>query len=261
MDKRRSLGVDESRIDQDGFEKLAPFFELLHPGRQDDVAFYSRMVTPAVHRILDLGSATGVLTLPMEDRRRVFNGRRGYTVGLDTSPAMVALARRASAPILWVVGDMRRPPLNAAFDLITCGLNTVQHLLTDEDMLAMLSSVRRLLAHGGQFVFDLFNPMPSYLRPERNRAYVRTVAYNGITFDLLENTSYDQTTRILRLEWPLPASQGRAPRVAKFRMRQYTPQQMQLLLAAAGLVVAEVSGDFGGCPVDIAAPRQVYRCT
>jgi len=143
---------------------------------------------------------------------------------------------------------------------LTCGLNTLQHLLTDQNVSTLLSSVRSLLAPGGRFVFDLFNPMPQYLQPVRKGELVRTIEFGGRSFDLLENTSYDESTRILHVEWLLPVPAGQTSSVARFRMRQYAPSRVQSLLAASGLQVTEAAGDFVGGTLGSASVRQVYCC-
>lgn len=213
------------------------------------------MVGGDIHRILDIGCGTGVLTYALEQARPA----RGYCVGLDASRAMLAEAQRQQSDILWIEGDMRAPPLFGRFDLVTCGLNTFQHLLSDEDALDMLRAVAALLAPSGIFAFDLFNPDPTYLQPSRLGAPVRTVDAPGGRFDLTEDTRYDAESRILSILWRLPDAQGAACE-ACFHMRQYWPTDVAALLREAGLEILAAEGGFASESLDAQAVRQVYRC-
>ena len=57
-----------------------------------------------------------------------------------------------------VHSDMRQFNLGSTFTLATIPFRPFQHLLTMEDQLACLASIRRHLRAGGRLVFDLFNP-------------------------------------------------------------------------------------------------------
>lgn len=250
-----STRPDGTWSEMDGYSKLAPFYEDIHPGRAIEVDYYRNIVSNDVRTILDIGCGTGVLTYPLDAARRQRSGR-GCTLGLDASPAMLGQARARPNDIIWIEGDMRRPPLWGRFDLITCGLNTVQHLLSDEDALAMFLAVTDRLAPEGIFAFDLFHPDPAYLQPLRKGAFVRSVRTEEGCFDLTEDTRYDAASRILSIVWRLPGDSGSAP----FRMRQYWPEHVAALLRGAGLEIVAAHGGFASEPIGPAARRQVYRC-
>jgi SAM-dependent methyltransferase len=253
-----TCGVD-MWSEMDGYSKLAPLYEAIHPEREEEVEYYRSLVTDDVHTILDIGCGTGVLTFPMDAARSAHGAGEGYSVGLDASPAMLAQARRRASAIRWVDGDMRKPPVFGSFDLVTCGLNTFQHLLSDADALAMLRAVAERLAPAGIFAFDLFHPDPTYLRPSRQGAFVRSVRIADSDFDLVEDTHYDPVNRILSIVWRLPGAQG-GGHDAPFRMRQYWPGHVTALLAEAGLEVVAAHGGFRGESLGPGASRQVYRC-
>lgn len=242
----------------DGYSVLAGFYEDIHAGRSAEIDYYVGLVTDDVCNILDIGCGTGVLTFPLEAARRARPSQSGCCIGLDASPAMLAEARRRESGIVWVEGDMRSPPLFGSFDLVTCGLNTFQHLLSDADALAMLRAVAERLAPSGVFAFDIFHPDPMFLVPSRERAFVRAVQSEQGSFDLIEDTRYDPESRILSILWSLPSGGGSSD--ATFRMRQYWPEHVAALVAQAGLAIEAVHGGFRGEPLGAGQARQVYRC-
>lgn len=253
-----SICSESPGSETDGYSILARFYEDIHPGRSAEIDYYVGLVRDDVCDILDIGCGTGVLTFPMEAARRARPSVEGCCIGLDASRAMLAEARRRESRIVWVEGDMRWPPLFGSFDLVTCGLNTFQHLLSDADALAMLRAVAERLAPGGIFAFDIFHPEPSFLVPSRERAFVRSVQSGQGSFDLIEDTRYDSESRILSILWSLPSGDGSAE--AAFRMRQYWPEHVAALVAQAGLAIEAAHGGFRGELIGAGQARQVYRC-
>ena len=100
-------------------------------------------------RLLDVGCGTGKSFMPML--------ARGYeVVACDISPAMVGRARRrsglADADVL--VADMRDLPRLGTFDLATCLDDSLNYLLSDEELEGALAGVARNVRAGGLFIFD-----------------------------------------------------------------------------------------------------------
>ncbi|MFE9765390.1 class I SAM-dependent methyltransferase [Streptomyces sp. NPDC005808] len=87
-------------------------------------------------------------------------GRCGHRVtGSDISPVAVGRAAREAAlrevRLPAAVADMRQLPFaDAAFDVVLCADNALPHLLTEEDVLAALAEMRRVLRSGGLLVIS-----------------------------------------------------------------------------------------------------------
>ena len=86
--------------------------------------------------------------------------RRGYhVVASDISEDMLSAAdRKANAqnlPIRFVLQDMRRSVMYAQKDLYLCLLDSMNYLLTKDDILSALSSAKSCLKPGGLFIFDM----------------------------------------------------------------------------------------------------------
>jgi SAM-dependent methyltransferase len=119
-----------------------------------DVDFYRGLAREAGGPVLELGCGTGRVLLPI--------ARDGIAcTGLDSSEAMLEELRRKNPPenLRLVAGGMESFDLAPdRFALIFSAFRAFQHLLTIEDQLACLDAVRRHLAPGGLFAFDVFAP-------------------------------------------------------------------------------------------------------
>jgi ubiquinone/menaquinone biosynthesis C-methylase UbiE len=85
---------------------------------------------------------------------------RGYAVtGVDRSLEMLRLAReKATEADHWIEfleQDMRTLSLEGQFDLATCWFDSLNYLLSMEDLRACYSGVFRALNPGGLFMFDM----------------------------------------------------------------------------------------------------------
>lgn len=108
-------------------------------------------------RMLDLACGTGTLALLMASE--------GWqVVGVDASEAMLAQARaRARHAIIadavtFIHGDMRQiAPLIApqSFDLVSCMFDSLNYMVSEDDLAACFRSVAYALAPGGLFVGDM----------------------------------------------------------------------------------------------------------
>jgi SAM-dependent methyltransferase len=101
------------------------------------------------NRLLDVACGTGLSFLPMLER--------GWQVtGCDLSPAMIEVARaKVGDEVELQVADMRDLPLLGEFDLIWSLNDSLNYLLSVEEMRSALRSMARNLAPRGILLFDL----------------------------------------------------------------------------------------------------------
>lgn len=129
-----------------------------------------------VRTVLDLGCGTGTHALCLAER--------GYrVVGVDRSEEMLRLARAkhdSSRPVPeteFLAGDLRSLDLGRRFDAVLMMFAVLGYQLDDAAVRASLASVRRHLAPGGLFVFDVWHG-PAVLA-ERPSERFKTIEQDG----------------------------------------------------------------------------------
>lgn len=146
-----------------GYEEygaVADLYDWVVPYRgRPDISFWVDAATDAGSPVLEIGCGTGRVLIP--------SARAGVdVVGLDASPQMLAVCRErlrqehaaVQSRVELVQADMRAFELGRQFTLATLPFRPFQHLVTVEEQLSCLMSIRRHLIAGGRLVLDLFNP-------------------------------------------------------------------------------------------------------
>ena len=221
--------------------------------------FYVDLARQQAGAVLELACGTGQLTIPI-----ALDGRP--IVGLDQSQRHADVAKRraseAGASVTFVQGDMRDFALGREFNLIFVARNSLLHLLSTEDLLAALTAVRRHLAPDGVFAFDIFNPNVGLLaRPPGQRFPVMEV--NTATFGPLsvETTNdYDAATQVNRGTWYISTPEKRDAWIVPLVLRSIFPQELPLLLSAAGLELVSRFGELSRAPFGSGSRVQVCLC-
>lgn len=180
-------------------------------------------------------------------------------VGLDLSPAMLAVAREKNdgmSNVHWVHGDMRSFDLGQAFGLAIIPGHSFQNIVEAADQVAALRGIRRHLVPGGLLVVHLDQPEIDWLGDlTRDRAGVFEASDHfvhpktGRPFRTLQAWSYEPATQtaISHKVWEELGPDGevvdRLDR-GEIRLHVVFPFEMEHLLARAGLAVEAVYGDF-----------------
>ena len=131
------------------------------------ISFSVRMV-PYLQRLLELHPVEGRTLLELACGTGTvaiaFAGAGWRVYGVDGSAEMLAQARAKAEgmglgtqgnPPIWSQQDMRRFVLPERVHLATCLYDSLNYMLTSDDLLAVFRSVQDALLPGGLFLFDM----------------------------------------------------------------------------------------------------------
>ncbi len=221
--------------------------------------YYAELAGRASGEVLELACGTGQLTVPLASE-----GVR--ITGLDLSEPMLSVASERAADrkvsVKHLRADMRNFDLGRRFALIFIARNSLLHLHSTEDILATFAMVRRHLAPGGMFAFDIFNPKVRLLaRPPDQRFPVMQVETKSFgTLSVEETSDYDAAKQVSFGCWYVSAPGRPDAWVLPLALRSIFPQELPLLLAAGGFHLQSRAGDVDHTRFDSSSRSQVCLC-
>jgi SAM-dependent methyltransferase len=243
------------------FYSHAKIYDLMFPGSGPAVEFYRAQAERQGGSVLELGCGTGDKVLPI-----AAGGRP--CVGVDLSADMLAEARRKAfergVAVEWVQGDMREFDLGRTFDLVFIAANSLLHLHDAASLASCFESVRKHLAPGGRFVFDVFNPSVGLLsdadgvRRARDSLSFVDPDRGDVSVDVAER--YDAAVQVTYGTWYFSTVAEPDFVVAPLDIRSIFPQELPLLLALGGMRLVDRFGDWTGQPFTGGAPLQLCIC-
>src|SRR5262249_11300382 len=130
---------------------------------EEAVSFLVELLAGTDGRLLELGSGTGRLLLPLAEK--------GLSVqGIELSPEMVERMREKPGgdAIEGRVEDMSTFGLEDRFDLVLLADNTLFSLTTQERQVECLERAVAHLAPGGRLVLECYAPYPMTKLPAKN---------------------------------------------------------------------------------------------
>jgi SAM-dependent methyltransferase len=233
---------------------VPPLYDLIiQPGPCE--RFYRDLANRVGGPILELACGTGRLTIPL-----ALDGHE--IVGLDASHAMLRSARgKANAEgveITFVHDDMRSFELDRRFALVIISCNSLAHLTTNEELKSCLHTVARHLDSGGLLAFDIVNPnLRELLRPQTQSVRLDVGRNPSAAVAVEEVATYDPVQQIRVAQWRILDKTDCSREIAPLRLRVLYPQELPLLLNAAGFELAARYGDFNGNPLSSQSLNQI----
>ena len=230
----------------EAYERLGPLYDRWCAGVDHDIPFYVLACEAATGPIIELGAGSGRIAVEL-----LRHGHR--VIALDAAPAMLAQAERRARRydvgdrLEVVVGDLREPPELPPSDRVIAPFRTFMHLSGDDERRRALTAAAGLLAEGGQFVFDVFEPSTADIRATHDRWIARR---EGIS----ERPLWDSAERRLELEVRLPG------RIVPMTLEWLSAAEWRALCADAGLTVVAGYAGFEGVGLNDQTGDQVYVC-
>jgi SAM-dependent methyltransferase len=179
---------------------------------------------------LDLACGTGLAT-------EFFRSRGWNSVGLDASLPMLSVARRR-VPHL-VAADFRALPFRGTFTRITCLYDSLNHVKSRADLVAVFRNVRRVMSERSMFFFDMNHPDIYPAVWGMKEPYVAS----GSNFHLEMATAFrrrDATGLALISGWALLAGGHRVEISERQEQRAYSEREIVESLGEADLTPVEV---------------------
>ena len=178
-----------------------------------------------VETVLDLGCGTGNHAIPL--------AARGYRVtGLDGSPEMLRYAEENAPSAELVLGDARSFRSPSAYDAVVSVFDSLNHVMTLEELTVVFVNVHASLTGSGSFVVDLNMEAAYKARWHSTAAIVKD--------DLVCATkaSYDPEEGIGRMDITIvELSHGEWRRSdLTLRQRRYSVKEVRAALVQVGFV-------------------------
>jgi SAM-dependent methyltransferase len=236
---------------RDYYHRILPFYDAELADRGDGGFWTWAAGAPRPAQVLELGCGTG--------RATVFLARSAArVVGFDLSPELVAVARRKLAGqgnVELFAADLRDLALREHFDLVTAVDDPFSHLTGDEDRARAFTAAVRHLAPGGRFLLDAawFSPearkkaagSEGLVREHSVRRPPGGLAGAPGGGDLMVHQVWhcDPDSRVCSARFEYRTA-DRPAAAASFPARLWSLSELTARARAAGLVVAELWGDY-----------------
>jgi ubiquinone/menaquinone biosynthesis C-methylase UbiE len=223
--------------------RLAAVYDLDNPWAQDN-EFYLALAEAGPCRVLDLGCGTGALCCALAER--------GHSVtGVDPAGPMLAIAakRPCAEKVEWIRSRAEDYRSKNRFDLIVMMGHVFQILLTDEQALAVLGTMRRHLKAGGTAAFETRNPNIDWARVWGTHAPVVHTLSIGNVRETLQITSESGELISFQQKFEFPDVTLTSSSTLRFLSRT----RIEALIARSELVTRELFGDWDRSPFE---PKQ-----
>ncbi len=247
------------------YDNWAEVYDSIYSYVREDVPFYVSEATKSGGPVLEMGCGTGRVTVPIAQSRV-------DVVGLDNSMSMLDVARRKAQQIKsrqgeieFVQGDMRDFSLGKKFPLIVIPFRGFLALMTVEDQIRCLSTIKKHLEPDGRLIFNVFVPNLEMLVEDEDTAFhLRDVTdpTTGRQLVLWQQTRVDNFNQVLSVRIIVDELDlnGMVPSrfYRDYQIRYAHRLELLHLLERCGYDVVDLYGDFDYSPFDEDSEEMVW---
>ncbi|MCB0081153.1 MAG: methyltransferase domain-containing protein [Caldilineaceae bacterium] len=205
--------------------------------------------------VLDVACGTGRLT-------RAIAGAGIAITGIDLMAPMLARARALSnnLPISWIQADCRTMQLAQRFRLALMTGHAFQHLITNEEQEALLTTLHQHLDEGGRFAFEIRNPMDCDWMDTDWEKWRTFTDEDGLTVEVWTKSTYDQHQLLEYIEFQRKVLETGVVHEAESLLRYTDVEQLNTRLNKCGFTVVEQYGNWMRHPLIYDSPEIITVC-
>jgi SAM-dependent methyltransferase len=235
-----------------------------------DVPFYLDLARAQGHRVIEVASGSGRVMLPLV--------QAGCdVVGIDASPAMLALARdkldglgQAAGHAELMHADMRDFELaQRDFDLAIVAVKSFAYLTERQDQLRCLEAIYTHLRPGGLLAIDLLHPRPEWVSAARGSMrddLIQRVPTDGSIVSRVESvvdTDLARQVRVIRSIYEVIDAHGSVveKRFVEWPYRWTHRFEAEHLLERAGFTLEALYGGYRREPFTSASAAMLFLAT
>jgi SAM-dependent methyltransferase len=227
------------------YDAFAPIYDEWAAHMTEDVPFYVELAREAEGPLVELAVGSGRVAIPVARA----TGRT--VVGIDSSPAMLAVAREraeaAGASLDLREADLRDLELEEPAALVYCPFRSLLHVRGWGDRRRVFERVAASLAPGGRFAWNAF-----VFDPHLAAANDGWAGRHGRLWEYVEHTPADARIDVTAFA----GEPGVEPRTVSLWWA--TRAEWEGLLEAAGLEVEALYGWFDRRPFDERSEEYVF---
>ena len=258
-------------MEQSPYDAWASIYDSVYSYVRADIPMYTREAVESRGPVLELGVGTGRVAVP--------TSRLGIdVVGIDSSEAMLAVARSKidslgpdAGSVELVAADMRDLDLRddrgqrRMFPLVTIPFRGFQALLSVEDQVRALRSIRSHLLPDGKLIFSMFVPDPNMALESGDVARHLTDTTDpetGAHYALYQQVAYDTHHQIVSVRMIIEQLDRDGVVIQKlyrdYQLRYSYRWEVYHLLRSCGFEVEALYGDFDYAEFDEDSEEMVW---
>lgn len=235
------------------YDSWADIYDDVYSFVDNDIDFYRKQSDQLGGNILEIGCGTGRVTIPLLEN--------GYDVtGVDSSTKMLAKFQSKirktgyNLPLKITNQDVRNLNLNEKFNLVIFPYRGFQSLLSVEDQIAALTSIKAHLTRSSRLIIDIFVPNNELFDQKPDIVYHLKDSESGPdknTRSLHHRTEFDLHNQLLHTQVSISEiqrSQLISKRYANFTLRYLYTDEARHLFEYCGFDIEEIAGDYDGSP-------------
>ncbi len=224
------------------------FYDLEMEGYTEDIAFFNKIL-PAEGNVLELGCGSGRVGRGLASPERVITG-------IDISLSMLKRARQHSSTATnFVAMDMTNIAFSCLFDAVIVPYNSLNLLVTKENILQCLGECRKHLPPGKPLIAQIFIPTKKFLREKRKTFQFQIFDLeNGdrLIKEILKEYQPDSHTIAVEERFryrPATSDAARADYHNCFSVAAFTINTWRDMLKAQGFQIESSYEDFNMTPI------------